>query len=305
VYDGFPKLRNAIVTTPLTKIAVTAVQLTLGQFVERGIMHPGNGTTIQAKHRKAVTRDSFMEKWYSIGGFNDPMSSISHLTGLVVFFVLSIFMLRSAWNSRLRFWFSFVYAFAVVLMLSMSFVYHMFEPGSTVRAVMVRLDVASIFILIAATFTSIHGILFTGWKRWGILTAIWTIAVTGLTLRTIFFDSVPGAAGIGIFLAMGWIGAFSAYLLYHDYGWSVVKPVIWGGIFYSVGAIIDAAKGPILIPLVWGSHESFHLFVLAGLGMHWSLIAKLAEGSLVPFSGRSNSLDAKTQAIVPPHRHVA
>lgn len=246
-----------------------------------------------------------MDQWYSIGGFNDPMSSISHLAGLVVFFVLSIFMLHSAWQSRSRFWFSFIYAFAVLLMLSMSFVYHMFEPGYTARAVMVRLDVASIFVLIAATFTSIHGMLFVGWRRWGILLLIWSIAVTGLTLRTIFFDNVPGVAGIGIFLAMGWIGAFSAYLLFRDYGWTVVNPVIWGGVFYSVGALIDAANGPVLIPKVWGSHETFHLFVLAGLGMHWSLIARLAEGSLERATAHAEPKNSATSVIRSSERNVA
>jgi channel protein (hemolysin III family) len=246
-----------------------------------------------------------MEKWYSISGFNDPMSSITHLAGLVVFFVLSIFMLHSAWNSRSRFWFSFVFAFAVIQLLAMSFVHHMFEPGSTVRAVMIRLDVAAIFVLIAATFTAIHGMLFTGWKRWSILALIWTIAVVGLTLRVIFFDSVPSAVGIVIFLAMGWIGAFSAYLLYHDYGWSVVMPVIWGGLLYSIGAVIDVFDGPILIPMVWGAHETFHLFVLGGLGMHWSLIAKLAEGSIDRQSGHRTTAKMEAQTIESSQRNVA
>lgn len=206
------------------------------------------------------------------------MSSISHLVGLVIFFVLAIIMLHRAWRSRPRFWFSCLYAFAVVQMLTMSFVYHMMMPGSTSRAVMVRLDVASIFILIAATFTSIHGMLFSGWKRWIMPALIWVIAIAGLTLRTIFFDSLPSVGGIGIFLAMGWIGAISAWLLYRDFGWPVVTPVVWGGVFYSIGAVIAALNAPVLIPMVWGPHETFHLFVLAGLGAHWSLVAKLAEG---------------------------
>ena len=209
------------------------------------------------------------------------MSSISHLAGLVVYFVLAIFMLVSAWRSRSRFWLSFVFCFTAVLMLSMSFVFHMLEPGYTARAVMLRLDVAAIFLLIAGTFTPIHGILFTGWKRSGILAMLWTIAITGLTLRTIFFESIPDVVGIGIFLAMGWIGAWSARLLFQDYGWPVVKPLIIGGVLYSIGAIINAAKWPVIISMVWGPHETFHLFVLAGLGAHWSLIAKLAEGNRV------------------------
>ena len=223
-----------------------------------------------------------MDQWYSIDGFNDPMSSISHLVGLIVFFVLSLFMLASAWRSRVRFWFSFVFCLAAVLMLAMSSVFHMFAPGSTARAVMLRLDVAAIFLLIAGTFTPVHGILFKGWKRSGILSLLWGIAVTGITLRTIFFESIPSVVGIGIFLAMGWIGAWSAWLLFQDYGWPIVKPVVAGGVLYSIGAIVNAVNAPVIIPMVWGPHETFHLFVLAGLGAHWSLIAKLAAGSIQP-----------------------
>ena len=207
-----------------------------------------------------------MDQWYSISGFSDPMSSISHLVGLVIYFVLALFMLGSAWGSRKRFWLAAVFCFTAVLMLTMSFLYHMFAPGYTARAVMLRLDVAAIFLLIAGTFTPIHGILCTGWKRSVILGLLWAISVTGITLRTIFFESIPDVVGSGIFLAMGWIGALSAWLLFQDYGWVVVKPVVAGGVMYSIGAVINAVGWPVIIPMVWGPHETFHLFVLAGLG---------------------------------------
>lgn len=223
-----------------------------------------------------------MDEWYSIGGFEDPMSSISHLTGTVIFTVLSFFLLRSAWPSRKRFWYSMVFAFAVVLLLTMSFVYHMMAVGSTARTVLRCLDIAAIFVLIASTFTIFHGILFTGWKRWGILVPMWIIAITGITLRSVFYDSVPDWMGIGIFLLMGWVGAFSAYLLTKDYGTEILKPVIGGGVLYSVGAIIDGIGWPVFIYKVWGPHETFHLFVLAGLGYHWALAAQIASGRIAP-----------------------
>ncbi|MDB2685984.1 hemolysin III family protein [Mariniblastus sp.] len=219
------------------------------------------------------------------------MSSISHLVGLVIYAGLAVFMLGSAWGSRKRFWLSSVFCFTAVLMLTMSFVFHMFAVGNTTRAVMLRLDVAAIFLLIAGTFTPIHGILFTGWKRNAILGVLWSIAVIGITVRTIFFDSIPDIVGIGIFLVMGWIGALSAWLLFKDYGWAIAKPVVSGGVLYSIGAVINALRWPTIIPMVWGPHETFHLFVLAGLGVHWSLIAKLANGSVRPDQKKSGSLE--------------
>ena len=58
-------------------------------------------------------------------------------------------------------------AVETVFLLSMSGVYHMMESGGTARAVMGRLDHSAIFVLIAGTFTPVHGILFRGWARWG------------------------------------------------------------------------------------------------------------------------------------------
>ena len=230
-----------------------------------------------------------MEEWYSIRGFNDPMSSISHLAGTVIFFFLSIFLLWSARRSRTSFLYSLQFAVATLFLLSMSFVFHMMAIGGTARDVMLRLDVAAIFVLIASTFTVIHGILFSGWRRWTIILVLWIIAVTGITLRTIFFHSIPSWLGDGIFLLMGWIGAFSAYLLWSRYRWRAVKWVLGGGLFYTVGALSNTFGWPIFINKVWGPHETFHLMVLAGLGTHWAFVWSIADGSFQRANGQTQS----------------
>ncbi|QEG21225.1 PAQR family membrane homeostasis protein TrhA [Mariniblastus fucicola] len=220
-----------------------------------------------------------MDEWYSISGFNDPMSSLSHLVGLVLFAAFSIFLVISAWHSRSKLLFSLQFIAATLFMLSMSFVYHMMAIGSTAREVMLRLDVASIFILIASTFTVIHGMLFVGRKRWMIPTALWSIVIVGVTLRTIFFHSIPSVVGDGIFLLMGWLGAASSWLLWKEFGFEGIKLVVIGGLFYTVGALINATGQPVFIQKVWGPHETFHLLVLAGLGTHWAFVWSIADGS--------------------------
>jgi len=220
-----------------------------------------------------------MDQWYSIGGFNDPMSSLTHLVGLVMFFLLSFPLLISARHSRHVFWYSFEFCIAAIFLLSMSFVFHMMAVGGTTRAVMLRLDIAAIFVMIASTFTVIHGILFTGWRRWSVIGLIWSIAILGITLRTIFFDSIPSYVGDGIFLLMGWIGALSSVLLWKRYQWRAVGPVLGGGLLYTIGALINSFGWPTFISKVWGPHETFHLFVLGGLGVHWAFVWDIASNS--------------------------
>ena len=220
-----------------------------------------------------------MDDWYSIGGFNDPMSSISHLVGTVIFFIFGIFLLWSARRSRKTFWYSLQFVVATLFLLSMSFVFHMLALDGKARAVLLRLDVAAIFVLIASTFTVIHGILFRGWKRAVPMALLWTIAIVGITLRTIFFNSIPSILGDGIFLLMGWIGAWSAILLWRHYGMVAVRPVLLGGILYTIGALSNAFEWPVFVNKVWGPHETFHLFVLAALGVHWAFVWSIADGT--------------------------
>jgi channel protein (hemolysin III family) len=119
--------------------------------------------------------------------------------------------------------------------------------------------------------------LFVGWKRWAMIAILWGIAVTGITLRTIYFNSIPPILGDGIFLLMGWVGAFSSWLVWQQYGWTAVGPIFWGGLFYTIGAIINSQSGLVVIDKVWGPHETFHLFVLAGIGTHWAFIWRIAD----------------------------
>lgn len=238
-----------------------------------------------------------MEDWYRLVGFNQPMASMSHLIGAIVFLVLGFFMVRAARRTPGTLLPCSIFAGSAVLLLALSGVFHMFEPGFTTRRVMIRLDVAAIFLLIAGTFTPVHAVLFRGWKRWGVLIPLWLIAVTGITLRTIFFDSLPIVWGTGIFLLMGWVGLYSTFLVCREYGRKAGLPVIIGGVLYTIGAVGDISRWPTIIPMVWGSHVTFHLFVLAALGVHWHLISQIAEGKLT-FADRL-VVDVGNSEVVP------
>ena len=47
-------------------------------------------------------------------------------------------------------------------------------------------------------------------------------------------------------------------------GWTAVLVLAAGGVSYTVGGIIYALKRPNPFPRVFGFHELFHLFVIAG-----------------------------------------
>jgi channel protein (hemolysin III family) len=178
-----------------------------------------------------------------------------------------------------------VFAFSCVVLLSLSGVYHLLSPGTAGRDVLQRLDHAAIFVLIAGTFTPVHGILFKGIGRWGMIVLIWTAAITGVTLKTIFFKGVSEWLGLTFYLGLGWIGALSGVVLYRRYGFAFLKPLLWGALAYTVGAVLEFVRQPILIPGVIGPHELFHAAVLTGAACHWKFVYRFADGGHWPGRG--------------------
>ena len=209
-------------------------------------------------------------------GCHEPFSAISHLVGAVVFLILGIVLLREARGDRARQVYLGVYAFACVFLFSMSGVYHMMTRGSVAHQVMERLDHSAIFVLVAGTFTPIHGLLFRGWLRWGPLVLIWTGAAAGIILKTVFFEHVAEWVGLSLYLALGWVGVFGAFFLARQYGVAFIRLVVLGGIVYSLGAVMEYFGWLTLIPGVLHSHDLFHLTVLVAALLHWRFIWQIA-----------------------------
>lgn len=214
---------------------------------------------------------------YTLRGFAEPLSAISHLVGAAVFAGLSWPMIKSVSSSRIHTVCIAIFAFFSVLLLTASGAYHMVHPLRKAKAVLLQVDLCAIFLLIAASFTAVHGVLFQGLKRWGMLAIIWSLAITGIIVRLFFFEGIPNQLGYAMFLFMGWLGTLSAYWIWRSYGWLHVTPLAIGGVLYTIGAISNSLEWPTVIPKVWGPHETHHFTVLAGLSFHWWAIAGFAK----------------------------
>lgn len=214
---------------------------------------------------------------FPLSGCREPLSSFSHLAGAVVFSVLAFALVRRGRGDRGRTISLVVMACSTIQLLILSGLYHMFPPGP-MRELMVRADVSGVFLLIAGSLTPVHVILFRGLARSGPLVLAWTVAIIGIILRMVFFDSVSGRAGIAIFLLFGWGAAVTAAVVYQRYGWHFVRHGVMAGLAYTAGAIVLALHRPILIPGFVGPHELWHAAVLLGLGLHWRFVFRFASG---------------------------
>jgi channel protein (hemolysin III family) len=214
-----------------------------------------------------------------IPGFSEPVSSLSHLAAAVVFAVLSVSLIARGRGEAQRIVALAVFAFSCVLLLSLSGVYHLLSPGTAGRSVLLRLDHAAIFVLIAGSFTPVHVILLRDRWQWHLLAWIWIAAIAGLVLKTVYFDAMPAWLGLLMYLGLGWLGLISTTALALRSGVRFVLPLVWGALAYTLGALVDFANWPVLVAGVVGPHEVFHLAVLAGISFHWAFIRSIAKGA--------------------------
>jgi channel protein (hemolysin III family) len=163
----------------------------------------------------------------------------------------------------------------VVSALLLSGLMHLADRESGARGVLVRLDHAAIFFLIAATYTPVHIIQFRGWMRWGVLGSIWSAATAGMILKLAFIEAVPEWLSLTFYLALGWAGLFTAFALHRVVGFKPLIPIVLGALAYSAGALIDVSAMPDLVPGLIRPHEVFHVFVLTGVAAHWVYIRRI------------------------------
>ncbi|MFO0957675.1 MAG: hemolysin III family protein [Isosphaeraceae bacterium] len=80
-------------------------------------------------------------------------------------------------------------------------------------------------------------------------------------------------------MAMGWGSVVCYSELARAASRRVLRPLVEGGAYYSIGAIINLAGWPRPWPGVVGSHELFHLLVIAGSMAHFRLMLDV----VIPF----------------------
>lgn len=197
--------------------------------------------------------------------FREPVSAWTHFTWLVLSLPAMGFLwhlARGSWLKRIG---VLVFALTCAACYTGSWLYHA-VPESISEPFHV-FDHVAIYLFIAGTVTPIGLVALSGkWRLW-LLVGIWVMAVSGVVLRVTAEPSI--AKGTLFYLAMGWIGVMTyfelARRLTHLKLWA-----LWaGGGFYTVGAIINSLHWPAFAPGVFGSHELFHLFVMAGTGCHY------------------------------------
>ncbi len=166
-----------------------------------------------------------------------------------------------------------VYAVSVCGMLGASALLHRGTWSAAHARRLTNLDHAMIYLLIAGTYTPISLIVLTGWVRATVFLLVWLGAVVGTGLE-LSWRRPPRGWVTCVYITLGWVGVISVPQLWTRLGVGSLL-IVGGGLAYTVGALVHAARWPDPRPAVFGYHEVFHVFVLAAVAMHYGVIAAL------------------------------
>jgi hemolysin III len=159
----------------------------------------------------------------------------------------------------------------MILLYFSSATYHILSLDEEGTKKLKRLDHMMIYILIAGTYTPICLVPMRGHWGWTIFIVVWTIAISGILFK-IYYINAPRWLSTILYLMMGWICVLAIYPMTQTIPTGGIVWLAIGGIMYSIGAVIYALKKPNPIPNVFGFHEIWHLFVLAGTFSHFITI---------------------------------
>jgi hemolysin III len=197
-------------------------------------------------------------------------NSVSHgvglLAGLVAAPVLMLSAVRHGGAARIAG--ASVFAVAMLLLYLTSTLYHAL-PGSRAKQLFRLLDHASIYVMIAGTYTPITLSVLGGTWGWTLFGIVWGLALGGIVLTMAGGVRYPKLR-ISLYLAMGWLIVVAVKPLWLR---MPSEGLLWlsaGGLAYTVGVVFYAAKR------VRYGHFVWHLFVIAGTACHFIAVLRFA-----------------------------
>jgi hemolysin III len=208
----------------------------------------------------------------------EPVNGLTHLVGgLLASVGLVVLLATAASAGRMDQLVAFgVFGFSLIALYTASALYHLLplSPASVAR--LRRADHITIFLLIAGTYTPFCLLALDGGWRVGLLSLIWGLALCGVLLKLLWMDA-PRWLSVTLYLGMGWVAVIAAPALFRAVPTGGMVWVLGGGLVYSAGALIYGLKRPNPVPGVFGFHELWHVFVVAGSACHyWAVLWYIA-----------------------------
>jgi hemolysin III len=170
-----------------------------------------------------------------------------------------------------------IFGVTLVLLYSASTLYHSFR-GEPLKRLLRKFDHASIFLLIAGTYTPFLLVNLRGPWGWSLFGVIWTMAIAGVALKFWFTGRFRIASTL-LYVGMGWLVLIALRPLSNAISAPALGLLVAGGFIYTVGTVFYLWKR---LPY---HHAIWHLFVLGGSACHFCAVWAAVLPHVTPPSG--------------------
>ena len=202
----------------------------------------------------------------------DPGSAITHFIGMLMAIFAAIPLLIKAAHEPGKIYIISItiYAISLILLYAASATYHTFDKSEKVNTILKKIDHMMISILIAGSYTPICLLVLKGKIGIILLSIVWSIALIGILIKA-FWVYCPKWISSVLYIGMGWTCVLAFTQILNSMSPTAFGWLLAGGIIYTAGGVIYALKLPIFNSKHknFGSHEIFHLFVMAGSFCHF------------------------------------
>jgi len=204
-----------------------------------------------------------MDKTNYYSPLEEKTNIISHAIGLILSVVALLLMLvRANGSGNILYIVSAgIFGLSMIALYSASTLYHSAKDPK-VRARLRINDHATIYILIAGTYTPFTLITLNGWVAWTVFGVSWGMAISGVILK-LFFTGRFNVLSTLMYVFMGWIVIFAIKPLVNNLSQEGLFWLIAGGVAYTTGAVIYSVEK------IKFNHAIFHLLVLLGSFCHF------------------------------------
>lgn len=203
----------------------------------------------------------------------DPGSAITHFIGFLFALCMTPVMLSHCLrlNASLSQTASLgIFMGSMILLYGASTAYHTFDISPKSNKILKKLDHMMIFLLIAGSYTPICVISLPGQRGTFLLSLVWITAAIGMFFKLCWVTCPKWVSSV-IYIAMGWLCILAMPQIIANLSAPAFFWLLLGGIIYTVGGVVYALKLQALNHRFphFGSHEIFHLFVMAGSFCHF------------------------------------
>ena len=193
----------------------------------------------------------------------ERINIVSHAVGLVLSVIALVLMLvRASESGEVLYVVSAaIFGISLIALYAASTLYHSAKDPKARSRLRIN-DHATIYILIAGTYTPFTLITLNGWVGWTIFGVSWGMAIVGVAVK-IFFTGRYDVLSTLMYVLMGWIIMLAIKPLIANLASEGLFWLVAGGIAYTTGAVIYGIKK------INYNHAIFHQFVLLGSLCHF------------------------------------